>query len=135
MQETLLKEELNKLTREHRLTIEFDSLLLELTNALQADNQYIAERVYLEKAVLVGDCDDNDRDVCVGHDNDNCLLICILLILTMVDLYLSIYLSIYLPIYLCRCRLMDRRKPFNRTSSCWSSRTSRSSSMRSLWMH
>ena len=53
MQETVLKEELNKLTREHRLTVEFDTLLLELSNALQADKQYIAERVYLEKAVLV----------------------------------------------------------------------------------
>ena len=53
MQETVLKEELNKLIREHRLTVEFDTLLLELSNALQADKQYIAERVHLERAVLV----------------------------------------------------------------------------------
>ena len=53
MQETVLKEELNKLTREHRLTVEFDTLLLELSNALQADKQYIAERVHLERSVLV----------------------------------------------------------------------------------
>lgn len=57
LQETILKEELNRLARDERITIEFDSLISELLQAIHADNQYIAERVYLEvnlKSVLYG---------------------------------------------------------------------------------
>jgi hypothetical protein len=51
LQESILREEVNKLERDDRIVTEFDSLLEELLNSLRADNQYTAERVYLDTQV------------------------------------------------------------------------------------
>lgn len=48
LQETVVREEMNRLTRDNRVTIEFDSLIEELLHSLVQDNQYIAERVALD---------------------------------------------------------------------------------------
>uniref|UniRef100_A0A7S3GN15 EF-hand domain-containing protein n=1 Tax=Spumella elongata TaxID=89044 RepID=A0A7S3GN15_9STRA len=51
MQETMLKEEINRLHRDERIVVEFDSLIVELLNSLHADNQYSAEKVHLDVAL------------------------------------------------------------------------------------
>ena len=48
MQETILREELNRLGRDDRVTIEFDSLVEELLSSLAQENQYTAEKVALD---------------------------------------------------------------------------------------
>lgn len=48
LQETIVREEMNRLTRDNRVTVEFDSLIEELLNSLVQDNQYIAEKVALD---------------------------------------------------------------------------------------
>jgi hypothetical protein len=48
MQETILREEINRLSRDDRVTIEFDSLVEELLNSLTQENQYTAEKVALD---------------------------------------------------------------------------------------
>ena len=50
LQETILREELNRLTRDDRVTIEFDSLVEELLHSLLQENQYTAEKVALDIA-------------------------------------------------------------------------------------
>lgn len=45
IQETVIKEELNRLSRDERVVVEFDSLLVELMNSVDADSQYTAEKV------------------------------------------------------------------------------------------
>jgi len=51
LQESILREEVNKLQRDERLVIVFDSLLEELQSSLRADNQYTAEKVWLDNQV------------------------------------------------------------------------------------
>jgi len=53
LQESIIREEINRLERDASITIEFDSLIEELLNSLQADNQYTAERVGLESRLKV----------------------------------------------------------------------------------
>lgn len=53
-QETVLKEEYEKMAQDELSTKEFDSLMMELTAGLHAHSQYFAERVLLEQQVLVG---------------------------------------------------------------------------------
>jgi hypothetical protein len=49
----LVQDELDRLNREELIIKEFDSLLEELNTALNADAQYAAERVHLDKRALV----------------------------------------------------------------------------------
>jgi hypothetical protein len=51
LHESVLREEVNRLVRDERVTVEFDSLLEELLSSILADNQYIAEKVALDVAL------------------------------------------------------------------------------------
>lgn len=50
-QETLIKEEVNKLDRDRESATQFDSLVQELLNGLAADNHLSSERIYLDGAL------------------------------------------------------------------------------------
>jgi hypothetical protein len=51
LQETILREEVNRISRDDRVVIEFDSLVEELLNSLIQENQYTAEKVALDVAL------------------------------------------------------------------------------------
>ena len=52
LQESLLQDEMDRLSKDEATTVELDSLLEELRTAIFADSQYAAERVHLERLQL-----------------------------------------------------------------------------------
>ncbi len=51
--ETIVKEELSRLQYDQHTVVELDSLVEELHKALAADNQYTAERIYLDSQMKI----------------------------------------------------------------------------------
>lgn len=52
-QETILNEEINRLDRDYNQSVELDSIVEELMKSLEADSQYVAEKIYLDQQLKI----------------------------------------------------------------------------------
>ena len=71
LQESIIKEEISRIDRDRQKTIEFDSLAEELMTSLEVDNQYVAEKVFLDNQIKLVK---SDSDLAIRYNQQLILI-------------------------------------------------------------